>query len=103
MTCCTRSLFAATLLTGSLLLGTTVVSAGLAFAQPIQVSDAEAAAPEDVAVVEAAPVPAPSPYYGPGWSGPVKHAPPPVCPVWYSPHTSCVDADATGELVSSAP
>ena len=30
-----------------------------------------------------------NPYYGPGWSGPVNHAPVPACPAWYSPHTVC--------------
>ena len=45
-------------------------------------------------VVETQPGVNDEPYYGPGWSGPVNHAPAPVCPAWYSPHTPCVPASS---------
>jgi hypothetical protein len=35
-----------------------------------------------------------NPYYGPGWDGPVSHAPPPTCPAWYASPTTCVAATA---------
>jgi hypothetical protein len=40
------------------------------------------------------PVASENPYYGPGWTGPLNHAPAALCPVWYSAHDSCTPSAA---------
>ena len=73
----TRSTLVATLATVPLLLSATAAWAQSAdIAEPV-VSDATVPASQ-------------TPYYGPGWSGPVTHAGPTACPAWYSPHAACI-------------
>lgn len=102
------SVLAAALLLSPVASSATIVGAAAVFAQTTD--QPERAAPPDGNTLESGDEPAladlpedspalapvleteptsANPYYGPGWSGPVNHAPVPACPAWYSPHTVC--------------
>jgi hypothetical protein len=85
----TRSSLAATLLTVPFVLATAAASPGVTFAQSAEVPTTRADTSEDAALVQTASESGPSPYYGPGWGGPINRAPMGECPAWYSPHTAC--------------
>ena len=119
----TLSLLAAALLAAPIASSATLAGPAVAFAQtadeperaappdgsPLQsgYGPALAAPPADVPedgpalapVVETRPTTSGNPYYGPAWNGPVNHAPLPVCPAWYSPHTACAPASTPTSTV----